>query len=58
LASDKPASQAVLEVRDRGKGAVCEAAKFVFSPSDHTKGNVLENAVVDEKVKNPFSIVG
>jgi hypothetical protein len=34
------------EVRDCRKGAVREAAKFLFAPSDHAEGNVLEDTVV------------
>ena len=40
------------------KGTVGEAAKFLFAPSDHAEGNVLENTVVGKKGKNKFRIVG
>src|SRR5882724_11650266 len=49
LASGKPISQSVFEVKDCGKGAVREGAKFLFASSDHAEGNVLENTVVDKK---------
>jgi hypothetical protein len=46
------------EIRDRHKGAVGEAAKFLFAPRDHAEGDVLENTVVGKEGKNPFGIVG
>ena len=42
---------------DCRKGAVHEAAQFLFAPSDHAEGNVLENAVVGKKGKHPFRIL-
>jgi len=43
-----------LEVRDCRKGARHEAAKFLFTASDHAESNVFENTVVDKEGKNPF----
>jgi hypothetical protein len=58
LADGNPVSQFIFEVGDCGKGALHKAAKFLFAPSDYAEGDVLENAVVDEKGKNPFRILG